>query len=276
MADLETQDDELVLGEEDRVDDQQQDAPEQREEEELELPTFGDDLSEESAADTPLIRQLREQLRDAHAEKKRLAEQLQPKPKVEVGPKPTLESCEWDEAKFEQELDAWKDRKRAVEQESSTAQEQETKRAADLAKAVQGYYAKKDALPYKDKDEMEATAFAAMDDPQKEILIRIAGDPAKLAYALGRNPAKLAALSTIKVNDMASVASFSAAVAKLDGELKMAKRKPAAEPDRPIKSSGSLASDGGDKQAEKLLKEGQQKNDLTAYREYMRSKRKAA
>ena len=247
-------------------------------EDDLEIPSFTDEADDQEG-DTDLVKHLRAELRRVQAEKKEFERSQQPKPKVEVGPKPTLESCEYDEDKFEGELLAWQDRKRQADADVNAGKEAEQKRAQELGEVIQSYATKLQALPYADKDDMQATTLAALSDPQKEIFLRIAADPAKLAYALGRNPAKLAALAKVNVTDMASVAHFGAAVSKLDGELKMAKRKPGVAVSKPIGGgapvSNSTAAIGD---IEKQLDKAAAKGDMKEVRRLrkLRDERKAA
>jgi hypothetical protein len=119
MAD-EAEDEVLELGEEHELDDDNQgedqteasEKPEGDEDEEETVLLIGDEDAAPASGEgeTPLIKHLREQTRRQAKEIAELRKGSQPQ-KIEVGAKPTLADCDYDEDKFEAELDGWKDRK---------------------------------------------------------------------------------------------------------------------------------------------------------------------
>jgi hypothetical protein len=234
----------------------------------LELPTFADD-GEEEPSDTDLVKHLRAELRRTQADKKALEQGAKPEPAIVVGEKPTLESCEWDEDKFETELDAWKDRKRQVEERATKGQE--AQRAADEQwRQEKETFAKKRAeLPYKDIDDVEAVVAASLDSAQLMMIVKAANDGPKLVYALGKNPAKLSALAGVK-----DPIKFIAATVRLEGEMKMAKRRPTVEPDKIVRGSASIAAGAVDKHLAALEKKaaGGDRSEVIAYKAKMKAK----
>lgn len=280
------EDDVLELGEApEQQDDQQVDIPNAEQEdgsedEDLAIPTFGD-VGDEEEGDTDLVRHLRAQLRERDKKLKEAGQGKKPEPEIVVGPEPDIEDEEfnWDKDKWKAAWSAWNERKQKAEAKANEGKESLQRAQQELAQVVTAYNEKKAALPYPDKDDMEATVLAALTPAQQEIAIRVAGDSAKLFYALGRNPAKLAALATMAVTDMATVAKFGAAIAKLDGELKMSKRRPTAEPDRPVRGSGQISTPTADKELARLEKEADLTNDRTkviAYKRELKQKQAAA
>jgi len=262
------EDDVLELGEPSEQDDPPASEPggehiEPAEDDDVEIPTFGDP-GEEEPTDTDLVKHLRAELRKTQARAKELEQGKQPEPEIVVGQKPTLESCEYDEDKFEAELDAWKDRKRKAEEQVSAGEksrraEQEAWKA-DLTRYAQ----KRSALPFRDVDEVEAVVTSALSQAQQAMVVKSANDPAKLIYALGKHPAKLTALAQVT-----DPVKFIAATVRLEAEVKMAKRRPAAEPETIVRGSGQASASSVDKRLEQLEKDARRTGDrskLVAYK----------
>ena len=83
--------------------------------------TIGEEspTSEEETAQAPeWVRELRKNYRELQREKRELEEKLkattgaETKPATDPGKKPTLEACDYDAEKYEQDLAAWYERKR--------------------------------------------------------------------------------------------------------------------------------------------------------------------
>jgi hypothetical protein len=236
----------------------------------IEIPTFGDPGDEEPS-DTDLVKHLRNQVRERDRRLAEAEKAKQPEPEIVIGTKPTLESCEYDEERFEQELDAFKERQRAAEQRTNTRSEQQRQADQEWEAEKAAYAKKRAALPFKDVEDVESTVAATLNPAQLAMIVKTANDGPKLIYALGKNPAKLATLASIT-----DPVKFIAASVRLEAEVKMAKRKPVAQPDTPVRGSAPLAKAPDDKQEAKLLAEAQRSGNMTPYREYMRNKRKKA
>lgn len=265
---LELGDDPEVQDEDPPVNDEVEEQP-RDEEEDIELPTFADD-GEDEPSDTDLVKHLRAELRKAQAEKKALEQGPKAEPPVVVGDKPTLESCDYDEEKFESELDAWKDRKRQAEEQANRGKE--AQRAADEQwEQEKAAFAKKRAqLPYKDIDDVEAVVASTLDPAQIAMIVKVANDGPKLIYALGKNPSKLSALSSVK-----DPIKFIAAAVRLEAEVKMTKRRPTVEPDKITRGSAPLSTGSADAQMEKLEKEAARTGDRSKLIAYRAAKRAA-
>jgi hypothetical protein len=107
------------------------------------------DFGEDGAAPAPessVIRDLRKRERDlvrANREMARkLGEQNKPQP-VEIGPKPTLASCDYDEDRFEADLDHWKALKAQADRADQQYQEQRQAEAQTWQGVKQAYEADK-------------------------------------------------------------------------------------------------------------------------------------
>lgn len=254
-----------IQGDNEEEDSQSESADEG--DEDLEI-SFGDEAAPASDSETPLIKHLREQLRDRD---RKLAEMAKgPVQKIEVGPKPTLAGCEYDEEAYEAELDAWKDRKAKAEQAETQAEAEARESSEAFAKDVQSYEARKAAMKFPDVKEAEEMVLSSLTLPQRAVMIKASDDPAKVMYALSKHPQKLAELA--KVKDPIKMA---AAVAKLEGTIKMAPRRKAPEPEEIATGTGSHET-GRDKTLERLEKEADRTGDRTKVIAYKREQRTKA
>lgn len=237
-------------------------APEP-EEDDFEI-TFGDGDEPPAKGDnSDLAKHLRAEIRKRDEELAKLRAAVPaPKP-VDPGPKPTLEGCDYDGDKFEQELDAWKDRKRQAEQVTTQAQQAQQAEAERFQQRLQVYGDGKTALKVKDFDVAETAVTSTLSAVQQAVALKAAKEPAKLIYALGRHPQKLAEVA--KINDPIE---FAVAVRDLEREIKVTQRK-APDPDTPIRGSGQFAP-RTDPVLEKLEREAAKTGDRTAVVKYKR------
>lgn len=235
-------------------------------EEVSEKPVIGFDDDEAAPAsedESSVIRDLRARNREMAA--KLRAQEAGSKPEaIEVGEKPTLESCEYDEERFENELTAWHGRKADAAKQKTQQQEAAEKRKAEWDKLEQTYTASKAALGVDDFEDAEAEA-AAILPPEVMALIRMTeGQSAGLLYAIARSPAKLEELSKL------DPARAAIRIGELKGQLKMTTRK-APAPDRPVK--GNAAPADADKHLARLEKEAERTGDRTKLIQYRRKLR---
>lgn len=229
---------------------------------------FGDEAAPasegERGANSGLVKELRAKLREA-SERAAAYErgEIQPQKPIEVGEKPTMEACDYDEARFERELDAWKDRKRQAEEATTTAQKQQEAAQTAWQEELAEHGRKVVALGARDFDVARDEVASALNLVQQAALIKASDNSAAVAYALGKNPHKLAELAKIQ-----DPIKFAVAVSKLEGTLKVTKTtRRAVEPDRTVRGSASLA--GGDKKLERLEAEAARTGDrskIAAYR----------
>lgn len=231
-------------------------------EDEEEIVTFeGEAAPASGEPDTGLVKHLREQIRERD---KRLAElsKAPPPQTIEVGEKPTLAGCEYDEEAYESQLDAWKSRKAAAEQQVEEAKRTQQQAAEAWSQELQGHHAKKAALKFRDVDEAEEAALAELSEVQQAVIVKAASNSAMVIYALGKHRAKLAEIS--KITDPIKLA---VAVSKLEGKMNVTKRGGPPEPERIARGSAPVA--GKDKQLERLEKDAERTGDRTkliAYR----------
>lgn len=235
---------------------------------------FEDEAEEEAAEDdTPTIRRLRDRNREQtkllRDREKRIAEleQTAVKPKIEVGPKPDLwEDCEGDPEKFETALDKWKADKAEADSQVTRAEEQSRRVIDSYNRDLEAYTARKAAIGVPDYEEAEATVVAALSMEQQAVALQSANDPAALVVALAKSPAKLAELAKID-----NPWKLSAAIARMEGSVKVTTRKKASALDRPATGSASMQTANADAELERLEKEAEKTGDRSKVQRYKRS-----
>lgn len=215
--------------------------------------TFGDpsdDEAQESEGESDedassVIRNMRKRerekdrkLRQAERELEQLRKAQLPQTAVpELPPKPTLESCDWDEQEFEKKLIDWQ--KAAGEVEKAKAQQQEQQQAlireAEAKRTAYRENAKK--LKAKDFADAEEEVVSIFDQTRQSVLLEAADNPALLVYALGKNPAQLERLSKIT-----NLAKFAAELGKLEKDLKVSKPTKPAPADTNLRSNAAPSS----------------------------------
>lgn len=238
-------------------------------EDEVEISFDGEAAPASRGENSGLVKQLRAQLREK-SERLAAIERGQQQPqKVEVGEKPTLEACDYDEAKFETELDAWKERKAQADRAQEEAGKQSEAVQARFAEKLQTFATGKTALGVRDFEAAEEMVVNGLSQVQQAIVIKAAENSAAVIYALGKHPAKLATLAAID-----DPIEFTAAIVKLEGKLTVTKRtRTPPEPDRPERGSAPLGRTT-DKELERLEKEAAKSGDRThvvAYRRKLKA-----
>jgi hypothetical protein len=267
-------DDELLLDQQDEgneADEEQEGEQGSNEagdeaEEELEV-TFGDEAAPASGErETGLVKHLREVARD---QARRISELEKAKPQSErivVGERPTLEGCEYDEDKFIADTEAWVERKRLAEQGQSAADQEQREAQQEWQGHLTNYQSRRAELKFADVDDAEELARARLDQVQQAAIVVAADNPALVLYSLGKHPAKLAELSQIK-----NPLKLAAAVAKLEGTLKVTARRKAPDPEEIASGTASVAQRGTDKTLERLEKEALRSGDRTKLIQYKAS-----
>lgn len=252
-------------------------AADEDEAEEVEI-LIGDETApvSEGKSEPDLIRTLRAANRE---QAKKLAayergELQPPKPAavIEVGPKPTLEGCDYDDEKFVAEVEAWTERKRqAAEAEAQAAKGSEAAKA-ELAADFQKFEAGRKALGFRDYAEAEEEVAAKLTKLQQAAVIQGAKDAAKVIYALGKRPDQLNAVAAIT-----NPVKFIAAIVQLEGNLKVSpKTRKAPALDTPVKGSAPMSGGQADKYLERLEREADRTGDRSKVVAYKRSLRRSA
>lgn len=188
----------------------------------------------------------------------------------ELGPKPTLESCDYDEGKFEQQLDAWKERKRGAEAAQAEQRKANEAAQADWQTRLTAYGEAKKGLKVSDFDDAEAAATESLSQTQQAILVKGAENPALLVYALGKNPKMAKELSSIT-----DPVQFAFAAARLETKLKVTPRKTAPLPETTVRGSAPVAG-AVDSTLARLEAEADKTGDRTKVIAYKRQQRQKA
>jgi hypothetical protein len=246
---------------------QQTDGAPESNEDEPEGETFigfgdEDEAAPASESESSVIRELRRANRE---QAKRLAEleRVSAPKRIEIGERPTLESCEYDEDRFTTEFETWQRRKAKVEAQQRAETEATERQRAEWAERAQAYEADKSKLAVAGYDEAEAEVFSALSS-ETQALILMTDKPAALVYALHRNPAKLEELSKLNLARAAML------LGKLEDKVKVERRKPLPAPDRPVTGTASAA--GSSAHLKRLHEKAQQTGD---YSDYFAAKRAA-
>jgi hypothetical protein len=249
------------------AEEQQTDGEPEASEDEPEGETFigfgdEDEAAPASESESSVIRELRRANRELAKRAAELERATAPK-RIEIGDRPTLESCNYDEDAFTAEFDAWNQRKNEVEAQQRAEAEATERQKAEWAERAKAYDADKAKLAVTGYDDAEAEVFSALSN-ETQALILMTDKPAALVYALHRNPAKLEELSKL------NLARAAMQIGKLEDKIKVERRKPLPAPDRPVTGTASAA--GSSTHIKRLHEKAQQSGD---YSEYLAAKRAA-
>lgn len=238
--------------------------------------TLGEDPppSDEEEGSTEWIRKLRKdqkELRRENAELKRAQATALPAEKpVDVGPKPTLESSEYDEDKFSAALESWHARKREVDDKAAAKRQAAEAAQAEFQQTVQRFEKAKTTLRVSDMDEAEAWFKSAFNATQQGLVLdtTLTGESAaQLVYALFKNPTEAKNLAAL----IDKPVKFVAAVARLETKLKVTPRTAAPIPERVVRGNAPIT--GTDSQLERLRAAADVSGDRTKVAAYMRAQK---
>ena len=185
------------------------------------------------------VKNLRKSYRELQREKRELEEKLKmvlpatENNPVAPGRKPTLEACDYDSEKFENELSGWFERKRQSEEAEAKQRTRQQSEQDAWQKKLEGYNQSKTGLKVSDFTEAEETVLENLSVTQQGIILQGAQNPAVMVYALGKNPKKAKELAEIK-----DPVAFAFAVAKLETQLSVT-RKQLPPPEKRIVSNGN-------------------------------------
>lgn len=218
------------------------------------------------------VRNLRTKARDQERELRelrKLRDGVEQQKQTQLGPKPSLESCDYDADLFERKLDDWKERKAVSDRQAAEVKEAEGKRQEYFASKFEAYSTRKAEVIGKIKDfaDVEETVLHALDDTQRGVVLAHAKDPALLLYAIGKDEKRLAELA--KLSDPVE---FIFAVARMETQMRTQSRKPQSPPEKSVK--GSASTTGSDKRLDQLYDEATRTGDLTKVRQYKASLKK--
>jgi hypothetical protein len=205
--------------------------------------------------DTGLVKHLRDEIRRRDTELAEIRRTGSAPQKVEVGEYPTLESVDYDEDKHREAVEAWTQRKAAADRQQSESQNQDRAAAEAWQADVQRFEARRVELKVPDAEEAIETAMAGLNQVQQAVIVKAADNPALVFAALGKHPGKLAEIASIQ-----DPLKQAAAVAKLEGTLRVAPRRKAPDPEQ-IASGSAAVTQGKDATLERLEAEAARTGD---------------
>ena len=222
------------------------------------------------------VRELRRRERELQREVRELRAKVQT-PQAEnqppaVGAKPKLEDHDYDAEKFEVALAGWFERRRQADEHAAKQKQSEEQQKQAWQARLDAYGKAKASLRVRDYEDAEASVTESLNVTQQGIIVSGAENPALVTYAIGKDPAKLKELAAI-----ADPVKFAFAVAKLETQLKVNPRKPAAAPEVIVKSTTRLAGGSHDQVLERLYDEADKTGDRTkviAYKAKLRAQTK--
>lgn len=217
---------------------------------------FEDEEPLQAEPENSTIRRLREQL-DVE---KRLRKEAQARaPKIEVGDKPTMEGCDYNEAKYDEEIEAWKARKVQAEEQAKQATATDDTGLADDSQAAHAEYTQQKAkLARPDFDQAQIAVETALSNAQQGVLVMASKNKAALVYALGKSPERLNALAEIT-----NPIKLAIAVADMERNLKVQARRKAPAPEGRMRG-GAPAGGAMSKEEARLAAQADKTGDRTA------------
>lgn len=234
-----------------------------------------DPEDEEDARAPDWVRDLRKQYR----EEKRRAKELEQKlaqmergttPAAQpLGPKPTLEAADYDTERYEKDLAAWYEKKRQHDERQASVQAEQQAVQKEWESKLESYHSSKADLKVKDYEFAEDVVQDTLSVMQQGMIVQGAENPALVVYALGKNPKKAKELASIT-----DPVKFAFAVAKLETNLKVTKRKAQAKPEKKISGTGR-PSGSVDSTLERLRAEAERTGDYSKVFQYKKQKRSA-
>lgn len=209
-------------------------------------------------------------LREAHKEQRRRIKELEEQvkaqtPAQELGPKPTLEGCDYDPAQFEAELTEWNERKREVDAKEAERAARAQEEHGRYMKRLEAYNASKAKLGAKDFDAAEEAVLEDFSVQQQSIIVAHSDRPELLVYALGKNAKARARLAATT-----DLISFAYELAKLEKGMTVTGVKKA-QPEKRV-SGGAGVPQTGARKLDQLKATAEKTGDYTAY---FAAKRKA-
>ena len=186
-----------------------------------------------------------------------------------LGSKPTLEGADYDTERYETELASWYEKKRTHDDQQNVVQSQQKAVQKEWETKLESYHSSKAELKVKDYDFAEDVVQDNLSVMQQGMIVKGADNPALVVYALGKNPKKAKELASIT-----DPVKFAFAVAKLETNLKVTKRKASSKPEKKISGTGR-PSGSGDNTLERLRTEAEKTGDYTKVSQYKKQKQSA-
>ena len=237
-------------------------SPDPEDEEETRAPTWVRDLRKQYREEKKRVKELEQRI-------EHLSQGQQPA-RQPLGEKPTLEAADYDTERYERELAAWYEKKRENDDRLAAVQAERAASQRAWEQQLGSYQTAKSNLRVRDFDRAEEIVQDTLSVMQQGLIVQGAEDPALLVYAIGKNPVKAKELSSIT-----DPVKFAFAVARLEKDLKVTKRKAASQPEKKISGNGR-PSGSVDNTLDRLRAEAERTGDYTKVTQYKRQMRQSA
>lgn len=241
-------------------------------EEELVISIEGEEpIAEDTASAPDWVRELRKKNREDQKRIRELEEQVranQPAATVQApGAKPKLEDFDYDAEVYESKLTEWFERKRKADEAAAKAEDEAKKANQAWQAKLEGYGTHKAALKVPDYEDAESAVQETLSVTQQGIILKGAENPARLVYALGKNPVAAKKLAAIT-----DPVEFAWAAAKLETKVTMVtKTNKAPAPEKTVTGTARI-SGAVDSNLERLRAEAEKTGDYSKVAQYKRQK----
>ena len=194
--------------------------------------------------------------------------------KIELGPRPTLEGCDFNAELYETQIDEWHDKKIKLANQELQTQQAATQAESDWKQTILSYEKAKTNLKVRDFNDAEDTVMDSLSVVQQGIILQGSEMPAHVIYTLGKNEKTLATLAAIK-----DPVKFAFAIAKIEATKLKAPMKSTPRPEvMPARTGiGGLAKvQAGNAQLAKLEAQAEKTGDrsqVIAFKRQMNAKK---
>ena len=214
------------------------------------------------------VKELRKNYRELAKENKDLKSKIAPAadPEIQLGQKPTLEGCQYDESEYDSRLEEWHSKKFELAQVEKRKKEQEQQAAEEWQQTLKGYEKSKTTLKVEDFEESEEVVTDFLSTVQQGIIISGCANSAAVVYEIGKDPA-----IAKKFADIKDPVKFAFAIAKLESSMS-SKSRSAPAPEKRISGNASTSSII-DSTLNRLRSEADKTGDYTKVHEYRMQKR---
>lgn len=202
-----------------------------------------DEAEDEDAEPSVVIRDMRKRIKQMRRENAQLrrereeaaAAQQQPE---DVGPRPTMESCGWDEETYASELASYLDRKKKADERQAEIEEANKRVERRYQEKLAGYDAAKQKIKSPALEEAEEAVREAFSVNGQGVIVMASRNPERVVYALGKNAELRKQVQALE----SSPVEMAAAIAFWEGQqsaLGKTSRKPRTKPEHRVKGSAS-------------------------------------
>lgn len=232
----------------------------------------GEEASEKEEAEPApeWVKDLRKKQRELERENRDLRAKVSAANGMENAPailpkKPRLDDdgIDYDQEKYEAELDAWYVKKADFDRQERENEKTEAEKQNSFNAKLESYNQAREKIRVPDFEDAEGNLINALDRTQQGIIIDACENPALLVYALGRNQGKLNELAAIK-----NPVQFAYAVSKLENTMKVTKKPAAAEVEKMPPSFGGKSVASADKTLDRLRAEAEKTGDYSKVMQY--------